>query len=178
MTIILLLHRKWFYLMDFMASVTLLFLGFFEAPCPPSLELPVYFHTGIEAGCLMICLLVLLLKIRTRLASLWSQKRDVVKFALTFLLLLESCFVAGMGKVQWRLSRSFRPLFLIENFYMTGVRRFLKQFFKSLAPVFDIIVLMMFIIIVYSVLGFYLLGPTSSSSGSPYFQSFWVKWPP
>jgi len=113
------------------------------------------------------------LKIRTRLASLWSQKRDVVKFALTFLLLLESCFVAGMGKVQWRLSRSFRPLFLIENFYMTGVRRFLKQFFKSLAPVFDIIVLMMFIIIVYSVLGFYLLGPTSSSSGSPYFQSFW-----
>merc|ERR1712142_1299025 len=76
-----------------------------------------------------------------------------------------------MGKPHLRLSRSLRPVFLIENHYMTGVRRFLKQLFESLPPILDIMGLMMFMIIIYSVLGFYLLGPTQDSSGSPYFQS-------
>jgi len=40
-----------------------------------------------------------------------------------------------------------------------------------LPPILDIMGLMMFMIIIYSVLGFYLLGPTQDSSGSPYFQS-------
>jgi len=171
LTVLLLLHRKWFYAIDLLAAVCLLLLGFAESPSHPKLEVPVVVHSGIEIGCLIIIMLVVLLKIRTRWSSAWGQKRDLAKFILIVIFLLEAVFVILLKKPHLRLSRSLRPVFLIENHYMTGVRRFLKQLFESLPPILDIMGLMMFMIIIYSVLGFYLLGPTEDSSGSPYFQS-------
>jgi len=172
LTVLLLLHRKWLYTMDLIAAVCLLLLGFTETPCHPSLEAPLVLHVGVEIGCLMITLVVLLLKIRTRWSTAWGERRDLAKLFLIVIYLLEAVVTFLRRKPHWRLSRSLRPVFLIENHYMTGIRRFLKQLIESLPPIIDIMGLMMFMITIYSVLGFYLLGPTQYSSGSPYFQSF------
>ena len=66
LTILLLLHRKWLYALDMVAALMLLLLGLCEAPCLPSLELPVLVHTGLELGCLNVTLMVVMIKIRTR----------------------------------------------------------------------------------------------------------------
>ena len=157
--------------MDLVAAVVLLILGLGEAPCLPSLEVPVVVHTGVEVGCLMVSLLVVLMKIRTRWRTAWEQRRDLAKLALTLVLILEAVIVMTRRKPHWRFTRSLRPVFLVENHFMTGVRRFLRQLFESLPPILDIMGLVLFLITIYSVLGFYLLGPTKYSSGSPYFQS-------
>ena len=171
-TVLLLLHRKWLYAMDLIAAVCLLLLGFTEAPCHPTLETPIVVHVGVEIGCLVVSMVVLLLKIRTRWSTAWGEKRDLAKLFLIFIFLVEAVVIFARRKPHWRLSRSLRPVFLIENHYMTGIRRFLRQLMESLPPILDIMGLMMFMITIYSVLGFYLLGPTQQSSGSPYFQSF------
>jgi len=172
LTVLLLLHRKWLYAMDLLASVCLLLLGFTEAPCHPSLEAPLAVHIGVEIGCLMVSLVVVLLKIRTRWSTVWGARRDLSKCFLIGIFMVEAVVIVLRGKPHWRLSRSLRPVILIENHYMTGIRRFLRQLIESLPPILDIMGLMMFMITIYSVLGFYLLGPTQHSSGSPYFQSF------
>jgi len=171
LTILLLLHRKWLYTIDLVAALVLLLLGLCEAPCWPSLELPVLVHTGLEVGCLTVTMMVVMLKIRTRWRTVWRQRRDLAKLALTLVLIAEAVFVMVRRKPHWRFTRALRPVFLIENHFMTGVRRFLRQLMESLPPILDIMGLMMFMITIYSVLGFYLLGPTANSPGSPFFQS-------
>ena len=168
---LLLLHRKWFYSIDLVAAISLLLLGLCEAPCLPTLELPVLVHTGLEVGFLVVILLVLLLKIRTRWRKAWSQRRELAKLGLLLVLFLEAVIVITRKKQHWRLTRALRPVFLIENHFMSGVRRFLRQLMESLPPILDIMGLMLFMITIYSVLGFYLLGPTITTTGSPYFQS-------
>ena len=171
LTMLLLLHRKWLYSLDLLAAVFLMLLGLCEAPCLPSLELPVLVHGGLEIGCLVITMLVVLLKIRTRWRTAWGQRRDLAKLFLSLVLIAEALVVMVRRKPHWRLTRAFRPVFLAENHFMSGVRRFLRQLVESLPPILDIMGLMMFMITIYSVLGFYLLGPTKISPGSPYFQS-------
>ena len=157
--------------MDLVAAVMLLLLGLCEAPCLPSLEVAVVVHTGLEVGCLLVSMVVVLMKIRTRWRTAWGQRRDLAKLVLTIVMLVEAAIVMTRSKPHWRLTRALRPVFLIENHFMTGVRRFLRQLFESLPPILDIMGLTLFMITIYSVLGFYLLGPTKYSSGSPYFQS-------
>merc|ERR1719318_227337 len=171
LTILLLLHRKWLYTKDLVAALVILLLGLCEAPCWPSLELPVLVHTGLEVGCLTVTMMAVMLKIRTRWRTVWRQRRDLAKLALTLVLSAEAVFVMVRRKPHWRFTRTLRPVFLIENHFMTGIRRFLRQLMESLPPILDIMGLMMFMITIYSVLGFYLLGPTANSPGSPFFQS-------
>eukprot|EP00092_Neocalanus_flemingeri_P018251 GFUD01019752.1.p1 GENE.GFUD01019752.1~~GFUD01019752.1.p1 ORF type:complete len:800 (-),score=165.21 GFUD01019752.1:93-2492(-) len=171
LTMLLLLHRKWLYSLDLLAAISLLLLGLCESPCLPSLQLQVLVHTGLELGCLIVSLLVLLLKIRTRWRTWWSQRRDLSKLGLILVLLAEAVVVMVRKKPHWRLTRALRPVFLVENHFMSGLRRFLRQLVESLPPILDIMGLMLFMITIYSVLGFYLLGPTKTIPGSPYFQS-------
>eukprot|EP00092_Neocalanus_flemingeri_P018250 GFUD01019751.1.p1 GENE.GFUD01019751.1~~GFUD01019751.1.p1 ORF type:complete len:800 (-),score=175.20 GFUD01019751.1:41-2440(-) len=171
LTMLLLLHRKWLYSLDLLAAIFLLLLGLCESPCLPSLELQVVVHTGLEVGCLTVIMLVLLLKIRTRWRTVWSQRRDLAKLGLILVLLVEAVVVMVRKKPHWRLTRALRPVFLVENHFMSGLRRFLRQLVESLPPILDIMGLMLFMITIYSVLGFYLLGPTKTIPGSPYFQS-------
>ena len=168
---LLLLHRKWLYVIDLVAAFVLMMLGLFEPPCISSLELPIEVHAGVECTSLVVVLLIVLLKIRTRWSTAWSQRRDLAKLGLSLVLLVEAVTVLVRKKSHWRLTRALRPVFLAENHFMSGVRRFLRQLMESLPPILDIMGLMMLMITIYSILGFYLLGPTKANSGSPYFQS-------
>lgn len=57
---------------------------------------------------------------------------------------------------HFRITRSLRPIFLVDTHHLGGVRRFIRQIFQSLPPIIDMLLLILFFVIIYSVLGFFL----------------------
>lgn len=165
-------HRKTLYRVDLLASILLLLLGFVEKPCLPSMEVDLSVHCSVEIVCLLVTLFSVVLKARWHWKnSLKQHKLDVIRSVVLVEMLIEAIVVFTRQQSHFRITRAVRPLFLCDNYYLRGVRRFLRLILKSMPPILDIIGLMMFIIIIYSIYGFYLLGPDSSDSGSPYFRT-------
>ena len=42
-----------------------------------------------------------------------------------------------------------RPIFLIDNHYCGGIRRFVRQIFQSLSPILDMLFLVFFTMLIY-----------------------------
>ena len=60
----------------------------------------------------------------------------------------------------FRIGRIFRVLVVLDTKYCGGVRRMSREILRSLPQILDIIGLLLFIILIYSLLGFYLFGAT------------------
>uniref|UniRef100_G1U084 Two pore calcium channel protein 1 n=1 Tax=Oryctolagus cuniculus TaxID=9986 RepID=G1U084_RABIT len=67
-----------------------------------------------------------------------------------------------------RVTRALRCIFLVDCRYCGGVRRNLRQIFQSLPPFMDILLLLLFFMIIFAILGFYLFSPNPSD---PYFNT-------
>uniref|UniRef100_A0A2K5PI71 Voltage-dependent calcium channel protein TPC1 n=1 Tax=Cebus imitator TaxID=2715852 RepID=A0A2K5PI71_CEBIM len=67
-----------------------------------------------------------------------------------------------------RVTRALRCIFLVDCRYCGGVRRNLRQIFQSLPPFMDILLLLLFFMIIFAILGFYLF---SSNPSDPYFST-------
>ncbi|KAF5929277.1 hypothetical protein HPG69_019298 [Diceros bicornis minor] len=67
-----------------------------------------------------------------------------------------------------RVTRALRCIFLVDCRYCGGVRRNLRQIFQSLPPFMDILLLLLFFMIIFAILGFYLFSPNPSD---PYFST-------
>ena len=98
--------------------------------------------------------------------------RSGVKGVTLMVMMIEAIVVMVRGTSHFRVTRSLRVLFVVDTHFCRGVRRFLRQMFKSLPPILDMLGLLLFIMTIYAVLGFYLFGPTATYKGSPYFKSF------
>ena len=103
--------------------------------------------------------------------------RSGVKGVTLMVMMIEAIVVMVRGTSHFRVTRSLRVLFVVDTHFCRGVRRFLRQMFKSLPPILDMLGLLLFIMIIYAVLGFYLFGPSGDPlnptyKGSPYFKSF------
>lgn len=60
----------------------------------------------------------------------------------------------------FRLSRMFRPVIFLSCHHMADVRRVLRQTAMCVVPVVDLVLLLFFNMFIFSILGFYLFGPT------------------
>lgn len=104
------------------------------------------------------------------------KHRSGIKGLTLLVMIIEAVVVMVRNYSHFRVTRSLRVLFLVDTAFCGGVRRFLRQMFKSLPPIIDMLVLLLFIMVIYSVLGFYLFGPSDTREnfpeGSPYFKSF------
>ena len=155
----LLTHNKWFYLIDSAASLLLLALGLVERPCMEPLCVPVQVHSSVE-----ICLLVLVaiqLVLKTRWVgrrNFLGHKRTVFKSATLIVMMVEALVVVFRADNHFRVTRALRPIFLVDNYYCHGVRRFVRQVFQSFTPIMDMFALVFFVMLIYSVFGFYLFG--------------------
>ena len=153
----LLVHNKWFHLMDLSASLVLLALGFIEKPAVDKIQVPEQVHASIEL-CTLI-LIAVLMGLRTRWVG-WQtfirHKRTSIKIVTLAIMIVEAIVVIGRATSHFRITRALRPIFLIDNHYCGGVRRFVRQILQSLPPILDMLTLVMFIMLIYSVFGFYL----------------------
>ncbi|TRY69993.1 hypothetical protein TCAL_02815 [Tigriopus californicus] len=155
----LLVHNDWFHYFDLGASLVILGLGFFEAPCHAPLCFPTQVHSSIELGTLLLITLQVILKTRwIGWRDFFKHRRTLIKVFTLVLMIVEALVVLVRVDSHFRVSRSLRPIFLIDNHYCGGVRRFIRQILQSLPPILDMLVLVFFIMLIYSVFGFYLFG--------------------
>lgn len=83
-------------------------------------------------------------------------------------MLAESIVVLVRQSSHFRVTRALRPIFLLDNKYFGGVRRYLRQVLQSMPPAIDMLGLLLFVILFFSILGFYLFG---TNVNDPYFST-------
>lgn len=176
----LLVHSQWFNMIDLAVSVVILALGFVEQDASREkiyfFQVPILVHSSIELCGLVLMSVQLFLKTRwIGWRSFLKHKRTLIKGLTLVVMIAEAVIVLVRNKSHFRVTRALRILFLIDTHYCGGVRRFIRQIFKSLPPILDMLGLLLFIMVIYSVLGFYLFGPSDHTDGSPYFQTFFLS---
>ncbi|KAB7508205.1 Two pore calcium channel protein 1 [Armadillidium nasatum] len=86
------------------------------------------------------------------------------------MMVLEALAVLARNTTHFRVTRSLRPIFLVDNRYLGGVRRLLRQILQSLPPILEVLALLLFTLLIFAVFGFYLF---SSNEKDPYFETFY-----
>ncbi|KAB1255794.1 Two pore calcium channel protein 1 [Camelus dromedarius] len=162
-------HNHLFYLMELSAALLLLLLSLCEAPAVPALRLGIYVHATLELFALMVVVFELCMKLRwLGLHTFIRHKRTMVKTSVLVVQFIEAIVVLVRQTSHVRVTRALRCIFLVDCRYCGGVRRNLRQIFQSLPPFMDILLLLLFFMIIFAILGFYLFSPNPSD---PYFST-------
>ncbi|OXB71045.1 UNVERIFIED_CONTAM: hypothetical protein H355_000307 [Colinus virginianus] len=85
-----------------------------------------------------------------------------------FVQFIEAIVVLVRQTSHVRITRALRCIFLVDCRYCGAVRRNLRQIFQSLPPFIDILLLLLFFMVIFAILGFYLFSPNHSD---PYFNT-------
>ncbi|XP_012535254.1 two pore calcium channel protein 1 isoform X1 [Monomorium pharaonis] len=153
----LLVHNSWYNGLDLLISLILLSLAFVEEPALPLFKVPVWVHGSVELLALITIGVQLALKLRwTGWAPMLRHKRTMLKCVTLAIMFLEAMTVLVRQSSHFRVTRALRPIFLIDTKYCGGVRRFIRQILLTLPPILDMLGLLFFLIIVYTVLGYYM----------------------
>ena len=174
-----LVHSKWFNYTDVFASMIVFLLGFIQDCEETELNdvcygIPNYVFGLIEVFCLTVISIQYFMKISWfGWRSLLREKRTMLK-GVTLIGMMIEVFVDILTPNTriYKVGRVFRVLLILDTNYFGEVRRKLREILRSLPQILDIIGLLLFIILIYSLLGFYLFGPTNGNEGSPDFQNF------
>ncbi|XP_058387456.1 two pore channel protein 1 isoform X3 [Diceros bicornis minor] len=162
-------HNHLFYLMELSTALLLLLLSLCEAPAVPALRLGIYVHATLELFALMVVVFELCMKLRwLGLHTFIRHKRTMVKTSVLLVQFIEAIVVLVRQTSHVRVTRALRCIFLVDCRYCGGVRRNLRQIFQSLPPFMDILLLLLFFMIIFAILGFYLFSPNPSD---PYFST-------
>ncbi|XP_077811383.1 two pore channel protein 1 isoform X10 [Macaca mulatta] len=162
-------HNHLFYLMELATALLLLLLSLCEAPAVPALRLGIYVHATLELFALMVVVFELCMKLRwLGLHTFIRHKRTMVKTSVLVVQFVEAIVVLVRQMSHVRVTRALRCIFLVDCRYCGGIRRNLRQIFQSLPPFMDILLLLLFFMIIFAILGFYLFSPNPSD---PYFST-------
>ncbi|KAM7050552.1 two pore channel protein 1 isoform 2-T3 [Molossus nigricans] len=155
-------HNHLFYLMELSTALLLLLLSLCEAPAVPALRLGIYVHATLELFALMVVVFELSMKLRwLGLHTFIRHKRTMVKTCVLVVQFIEAIVVLVRQTSHVRVTRALRCIFLVDC-------RNLRQIFQSLPPFMDILLLLLFFMIIFAILGFYLFSPNPSD---PYFST-------
>uniref|UniRef100_A0A8D0C832 Voltage-dependent calcium channel protein TPC1 n=1 Tax=Salvator merianae TaxID=96440 RepID=A0A8D0C832_SALMN len=165
----LFVHNHLFYLMELTTALLLLLLSLCEAPAVPMLRLGIYIHATLELLALTVVLFELTMKMRwLGFQTYIRHKRTMVKTTVLLLQFVEAIVVLVRQTSHVRITRALRCIFLVDCRYCGAVRRNLRQIFQSLPPFIDILLLLLFFMVIFAILGFYLFSPNKSD---PYFST-------
>ena len=171
LTAYLLVHSRVFNFIDICVSMGVLMLSFIEHD--DIIHVPITVHSSVELCGLVVMSMQLYLKTRwIGWRAFRSHRRSMIKSVTLVVMIAETIVVIIRNKSHFRVTRALRVLFVIDTHSCGGVRRFFRQIFRSLPPIINMLGLLLFIMLIYAVLGFYMFGPTETKLGSPYFQSF------
>uniref|UniRef100_A0A674NW89 Voltage-dependent calcium channel protein TPC1 n=1 Tax=Takifugu rubripes TaxID=31033 RepID=A0A674NW89_TAKRU len=162
-------HNHLFYMMELLTGLLLMMLSLCEAPAVPSLRLDVYVHATLELLALVMVAFELCMKLRwLGFHTFIRHKRTMVKTCVLKLQFVEAIVVLIRQTSHMRVTRALRPIFLVDCRYCGAVRRNLRQIFQSLPPFIDILLLLLFFMVIFAILGFCLF---STNSSDPYFST-------
>ncbi|CAL8327189.1 unnamed protein product [Arctogadus glacialis] len=162
-------HNHLFYMMELLTALLLMVLSLSEAPAVPSLRLDVYVHATLELLALVMVAFELCMKLRWLGCDTFIRhKRTMVKTCVLMLQFVEAIVVLVRQTSHLRVTRALRPIFLVDCRYCGAVRRNLRQIFQSLPPFIDILLLLLFFMVIFAILGFCLFSPNTSD---PYFST-------
>ncbi|XP_056458379.1 two pore channel protein 1 [Gadus chalcogrammus] len=162
-------HNHLFYMMELLTGLLLMVLSLCEAPAVPSLRLDVYVHATLELLALVMVAFELCMKLRwLGFDTFIRHKRTMVKTCVLMLQFVEAIVVLVRQTSHLRVTRALRPIFLVDCRYCGAVRRNLRQIFQSLPPFIDILLLLLFFMVIFAILGFCLFSPNTSD---PYFNT-------
>lgn len=162
-------HNHLFYIMELLTGLLLMTLSLCEAPAVPSLRLDVYVHATLELLALVMVAFELCMKLRwLGLHTFIRHKRTMVKACVLLLQFVEAIVVLIRQTSHMRVTRALRPIFLVDCRYCGAVRRNLRQIFQSLPPFIDILLLLLFFMVIFAVLGFCIFSPNTAD---PYFNT-------
>ena len=77
------------------------------------------------------------------------HKRTAIKVLTLVTMTLEAIVVTVKSHSHFRVTRALRPIFLIDNHFCGGVRRFIRQILQSLPPILDMLALVFFVMTIY-----------------------------
>ncbi|XP_061674428.1 two pore channel protein 1 isoform X2 [Syngnathoides biaculeatus] len=162
-------HNHLFYMMELFTGLLLMTLSLCEAPAVPSLRLDVYVHATLELLALVTVAFELCMKLRwLGFHTFIRHKRTMVKACVLLLQFVEAIVVLVRQTSHVRVTRALRPIFLVDCRYCGAVRRNLRQIFQSLPPFIDILLLLLFFMVIFAILGFCLF---STNASDPYFST-------
>ncbi|XP_056149689.1 two pore channel protein 1 isoform X2 [Lampris incognitus] len=162
-------HNHLFYMMELLTGLLLMVLSLCEAPAVPSLRLDVYVHATLELLALVMVAFELCMKLRwLGFHTFIRHKRTMVKTCVLLLQFVEAIVVLIRQTSHMRVTRALRPIFLVDCRYCGAVRRNLRQIFQSLPPFIDILLLLLFFMVIFAILGFCLFSPNTAD---PYFNT-------
>lgn len=165
----LFVHNHLFYLMELITALLLLLLSLCEAPAVPMLRLGIYIHATLELFALVVVVFELSMKMRWMgFYTYIRHKRTMVKTCVLLVQFVEAIVVLVRQTSHVRITRALRCIFLVDCRYCGAVRRNLRQIFQSLPPFIDILLLLLFFMVIFAILGFYLF---SSNHSDPYFST-------
>lgn len=98
------------------------------------------------------------------------HKRTMIKSIVLILMVTEAIVVLLRQDSHFRVTRSLRPVFLIDNYYFGGVRRVIRQTIQSLRTFMEMLLLLLFFLVFFSISGFYLF------SSVPEYEQFTTIW--
>ncbi|KAI5696625.1 hypothetical protein M8J75_015608 [Diaphorina citri] len=151
----LLVHNDWYYGLDLATSLILISLALGEEPAVPAFRLPIAVHTIIELLALFVIGVELTLKLR------WIGWKSCLTLGV---MTIEALVVLSRQASHFRVSRALRPIFVVDTRHLGGVRRFIRQIFQSLPPIFDMLLLIFFFVSIYAILGYYLFSSNPSDA--------------
>lgn len=165
----LFVHNHFFYMMELLTALLLLLLSLCESPAVPALKLQTFVHATLELFALMVVVFELCMKLRwLGFHTFVRHKRTMVKTSVLVVQFIEAIVVLVRQTSHVRVTRALRCIFLVDCRYCGGVRRNLRQIFQSLPPFMDILLLLLFFMIIFAILGFYLF---STNPSDPYFNT-------
>ena len=169
--IFLLCHNHLFYIIDLIACLLILMLAFFEKPAVYGLRMPEMIHASIELILLGIISIMFSAKFKWMgWRHALSHWRTVIKTSVLLLMIVEAIVVLIRQDSHFRVTRSLRPVFIIDNFYLGAVRRVIRQMIQSLKAFLDMLLLLIFFMLLFSISGFYLF------SSIPKYEDFDTLW--
>uniref|UniRef100_A0A8C0R2X9 Voltage-dependent calcium channel protein TPC1 n=1 Tax=Canis lupus dingo TaxID=286419 RepID=A0A8C0R2X9_CANLU len=111
-------------------------------------------HATLELFALMVVVFELCMKLRwLGLHTFIRHKRTMVKTSVLVVQFIEAIVVLVRQTSHVRVTRALRCIFLVDCRYCGGVRRNLRQIFQSLPPFMDILLLLLFFMIIFAILG-------------------------
>ncbi|MEQ2270039.1 Two pore calcium channel protein 1, partial [Xenotaenia resolanae] len=126
-------------------------------------------HATLELLALLLVGFELCMKLRwLGFHTFIRHKRTMVKTCVLLLQFVEAIVVLVRQTSHMRVTRALRPIFLVDCRYCGAVRRNLRQIFQSLPSFIDILLLLLFFMVIFAILGFCLF---STNTADPYFNS-------
>lgn len=174
------LHHPAYYITHLTVGILLMLLALIEQPSVADKRLSEdqLRHLIIAHGVLELFFL-LLLAADISLRLLWLQPRHFFKHKRTMLIsiilvvmFVEAITVLVRQESHLRITRALRPVFFIDNFLMGGVRRVLRQILECIKPITDVLLLLLFFVIFFSLFGYYIFADIDTTYFDTYGRSF------